>query len=80
MVLIKLNFLRKPVIVSIIFLFSTIYIGCNQNQCWVCKGDGENICVICKDRKNDDLDCMFCDNNRQSTCTFCDGKGILLKK
>ena len=80
MVLIKLNFLRKSIIIFVIFLFSTIYIGCNQKQCWVCKGHGENICTICEDRNNNDLDCIFCDNNRKSTCTFCSGKGIILKK
>ena len=54
MELIKLNFLRKSIITFIILLFSTIYIGCNQKQCWVCKGNGENICAICEDRNNND--------------------------
>ena len=80
MVLIKLNFLRKSIITFVILLFSIIYIGCNQKQCWVCKGDGKNICTICEDRNNKDLDCIFCDNNRKTTCTFCSGKGMILKK
>jgi len=75
-----LNYLRKIFAIFIICLFSTIYIGCNKDQCWVCEGDGKNICVICEDKDNNNLNCIFCDNTKESICTFCNGKGFLLNK
>ena len=74
----KLNNFKKIIINFTILLFITNYIGCNQNQCWVCKGDGKNECAICYEKEIEN--CIFCNNIKESICTFCTGKGELLKK
>ena len=75
---IKLNYFKKTLRISVICLFSIFYIGCDQNECSICEGDGVNICVMCENKNN--LNCIYCNDTKESICTYCNGIGIIPEK
>ena len=74
-----MNYLKKTLTILIISAFSVLYVGCDQNNCSVCEGDGSNVCVMCENKKYSS-NCIYCENTKESKCTYCNGTGIELKK
>ena len=75
---IKLNYLKKTLTILIISALSIFYVGCDQNSCSVCEGDGSNTCVMCEYKNNSN--CIYCKDTKESKCTYCNGTGITPNK
>ena len=73
-----MNYFKKYLTTLIISALSIFYIGCNQDSCSVCEGDGSNVCVMCENKNNSN--CIYCENTKESKCTYCNGTGITSKK